>query len=92
MVVVLSQDFVRKRHPMKEVAQLMAQQSSGSTQEICPVLHGITCEQCDAASLLDKDGRNLGHDLQQLLRITGIRDDQVHFHALRDQNNTFVSF
>jgi hypothetical protein len=80
VVVVLSTDFVRKRHPMKELAQVMAQRRSGSIQRICPVLIGITCEDCDVVSL-EADGRDLGVDLRQLLTVTGIRDDQVHYSA-----------
>ena len=71
-VVVLSHEFVRKKHPMEEVRQIVQQREAGSSQRLCIVLHGITYEECSQHVLPE-----YAADLKKLLGITLLRGDQV---------------
>ena len=95
VVVVLSSEFVRKRHPMAELALLLKRKRQDGCFRLLPILYGISFEQCVnlATTGYAKDVWIGGEErpaekvlqkwagmVKELLTITAIHEDQVGSH------------
>ena len=92
VVVVLSEEYVRKRHPMEEL-KLLVLRKRAKKDCFCllPVLYGITYEQCSSLATeyhsepwvgdADKPAKEIlsqwADCVKELLEVTAIREDQV---------------
>jgi hypothetical protein len=92
-VIILSPEYVRKEYPMKELRNMLLRWEAGGVA-LVPVLYGVTLEQLQGIRRLYDQERwcvaqakppktvldGWAGDLQQLLRCTVIRPDQVLHH------------
>jgi hypothetical protein len=87
VVVILSEEFISKKHPMAELQLLMERHNKGGVQGakeavVMPVFYGVTLEKLKARAdaygeSKDDRQRQRQRDLAALMGITGHRIDQV---------------
>jgi hypothetical protein len=87
VIVMLSEDFIRKKHPMAELQLLMERHSKDGVHGtkkavVMPVFYRGTLEKLSAAATAygaskDEQQRQWQRDLAAVMGITGHRIDQV---------------
>jgi hypothetical protein len=80
VVVVLSEAFISKKHPMQELHLLLDWRTKGSPALLYPVLHGIDHEALDKKAReykADPKKQRWAEDLRAISSITGTRPEQV---------------
>ncbi|KAK9803608.1 hypothetical protein WJX72_004556 [[Myrmecia] bisecta] len=95
VVVVLSPELLSSKAPLEEVRHLMKRRVEGGPwQLLCPLLHGITMEECCAMA---REHALIGYrgDMHQLFEAAGVREDKARYYQGENAAaavNTFIKY